>query len=402
MLYVSVDVQAAEPVTVWQELSTTLFGMNRSLWQTLHEQIRQESPETPSKRFWGSSLFFGTEVSLEKVDTQAMEPYLPQLLGWTDDVKVKSSTQPWGKLWQLNEASNQALESDHLYVVLKESPLTNEADEFFQFGIIDQLELSLHKAYHHLRQHELGRKTLYQLIPELDAVLKRLLRQENPTKAHLSALARQYAKYVDWISQVAALQQTVAINRHNYDYLADEFCLLRETDRVYRSHTRQLKRGLSQLEADQVYYEAAQKRLDTGLQTVRAELELQLVIAGHKAADEREQTRIQREQEREKEQQEREREKREAQTRRDEEQDTREREKEEIEAREKEHDLLLAWIGFWLGMTQVWPIIQEIIESYRNEAIRLQADQAFLIVILLMVMLLLGRLIWKGSRRESQ
>lgn len=384
VLYVSVDMQGPQPLTAWQELSSTLFGQDRQLWQALYQQIREASPQTPSRHFWGSTLLFGAEPSSASFDAEQWQGLMPLLLGWGNQVRLKRSVEPWGNVWQLTGLYDDFIETAHIYAVLTESD--SQASYFFEFGKLDQLELSLHKAYHHINQHRIGRKRLYSLMPELDAQLKKLLDKAIPTQQSLSTLSKQYLNYVDWISQVAQLRQTVAINSDNYRYIAEEFRLLRQTDEIFKDHSQKLKRGMAQLDADRVYYEAGQRRLDTGLQTLRAELELQLVTAQHKAAEEREQARQEREREREK-----------AQKRAEAEREAREKENERQEERENERNQLLTWIGIGLGLTQLWPITERILESFDfSVETQFYIDSMFLIVPV--VIMIVFAVVWFGKR----
>lgn len=343
VVYASANYKGRYALEEWQHLSRWLFDPYEKAWHTLSQHI---SDDVIAKIYWGTTLFFGAEVADFDFDAQTWLKEVPLLPKSELDADSPLSVQEWGRLWQVAGLYEAEAESPHIYMVLAQSAkIERVKNVLFERDNMDLIALSLHKAYHHLQQYEEKRKTLHKLIGELDQALKELLSQPEPQRQHLSTLSQRYLTFTHWASRVTELQNTVSINANNYDQIVNALQLSHDHDHIFKKHEQQVAHDLAQIEADKVYYDAALQRVDTGLQTLRADLEL------------------------------------------------RQAEKERREAkREKHRDLRLAYLGILLGITQLWPIWQNMMENAGCSIMARQImDGTFLIIILLAA----ARLIWQ-------
>lgn len=394
VVYASADMQGAYPLTAWQELSEIIFGAESAAWQTLNEQVWGDDWQARANLFWGVTVFFGAEVTSLGYRQQPLLSANPLTSLWRIGVKLAqlaqkllrsspqaldlqperwlgqlpllpeskvlsptlSSQQPWGTLWHLARPSGDMVPSVHIYVVLSTPEQANQVDEIlFRRSNIDRVELSLHKSYHQLRQYELGRDELQVRISGLDTALENLLQNSPPEQNKLMAFSTEYVKFAKWASEITELQNTVTINSNNYQKTARRLALLRQEDEVFKRHLQQLKDDQAQLQADKTYFDAATERLGIGLQTIRADLELRLV------------------------------------------------EKERTEAgRETQRNLLLGRIGILLGLTQIWPILHDQMDSALvwPLIVRQSADATFLTFVSLMTVGLLWQLLRQRNKTE--
>ncbi|MDM8526847.1 hypothetical protein QUF58_01435 [Anaerolineales bacterium HSG24] len=352
IVYASVDQKESQPLTAWQTIGQTLLKNDWADWVSFNQQLLGDWPKR-SDNYWGMSLIFTAEVSTMLIDGLSVTSLLPMLE--TAETSLESlesplesllespllSAQPWGKAWQLTETE----EPFRIWAVLVEdtADLIHLADKvLFTQGYVDMLSLSLHKSYQQWHQYESERNGLQGLIKKLDISLKQLLKDEHPQRQQLTRVSNRYVDFVDLASRVAALRNTIFINSTNYEQLCQNLKLdVTPQDDMFAIHQRQLAHYLLQLDADRAYYEAAMQRFDTGLQTVRANLELILVEQEQQAAQ-----------------------------------------------KEKRRDLFLVLIGLWIGVTEICGILDTVLElsgtgiTSGYDMLRLQANILFFSLII--------------------
>lgn len=409
IVYASVDREGEYAPAVWQELGEIMFGVAGAAWQ-IGAYPGGAAPSGSESQawwrvFWGVSVLFGAEVTRlpSQEEAGAYLEAIPLLPNSQALDPIASSEQAWGTVWQLAGYSNQMQHSPHLYAILsthKQAEALNEI--LFTKNHYDQMELSLQKCYHQLRQYEQGRDLLHTHIYDLDHALQAVLQSSPPKQEKLTGLSRQYVEFAKWSSEVSELQNTITINSSNYEQLGLQFNLFHEQDNVFEPQLKRLKHGQKQLDADKVYYNALVERVGTGLQAVRADLELRMVQVEQDAA--REWRHFMRKQSdlelRLIEGQQQATENWRALQRQNEErkEDAQRREQQEIE-REKQRDLLLALIGIVLGATELWSLWQLFFEKIAWFPFDpLVADGLFLVVISLLTILLLVQLLRKANR----
>lgn len=289
VVYASVDKTEAHAQIVWQELSVTMFGANKSAWQELNQRVFGSPSPPRSHLFWGITLIFGADVAalpsdsvvknwLDAIPLPSPEAHSPQ--------RLIPSQQPWGMIWQLANQSDAIQQSTHIYTILAKAEQADEANNLlFAINHYDRIELSLHKCYQQLQQYEQNRNQLYHRLDELDAALETLLEQTQPKQEALTTFSTQYVEFTKWNSQILELQNTVGINSRNYHQTAKKLNLFRPQEQVFSTHNEQLRTGYRQLQADRTYYNAANERFSTGLQAVRADLELRLLKAEQESTE---------------------------------------------------------------------------------------------------------------------
>lgn len=371
VVYASVDKTEAHTQTIWQELSVTMFGANHSAWQELNQRVLGSPSPPRSHLFWGITLIFGADVAalpsdsvvknwLQAIPLPAPEAHSPQ--------RLIPSEQPWGMIWQLANQSDPIQQSTQIYTILALDSHAEEANNLlFAINHYDRVELSLHKCYQQLQQYEQNRDQLYHRLDELDAALETLLEQTPPKQEALTTFSTQYVEFTKWNSQILELQNTVTINGTNYDQTAKKLNLFRPQEQIFSTHLQQLKTGYRQLQADRTYYNAANERFNTGLQAVRADLELRLLKAEQQST---ENWRITQQHEGEKERKE--------------------------AKREKQRDLLLVLISILLALSQIWPLVDKFLELLEPQYTGLLEIRFLTIIAFLAVLLSILIGIWIG------
>jgi len=277
--YASISLGDTHTPEAWKNLSVDMFGENGTQWTDINQTIIGNDWLTQFGSYLGVTLFFGAEVT--DTDFQHQKEWLVHvpLLPESKPTKPNILSQPtWSHIWQL--AGQPKGQPDtmhkypHVYVVLFTPDQKKEAYSiFFRKGNMDILELSLHKSHQHLQNYEHGQGNLHRWIDNLDSQLTPLLHSPEPSQTKLQNFSKEYADFATAISVAAELQNSVHINTLNARQRIEEFSFTPTNDVIYHTHLKQIEHGLTQLEVDKVYYEAAMQRLDTGLQTVRTHLE---------------------------------------------------------------------------------------------------------------------------------
>ncbi|GEM_PF-4720043 len=294
VLYVSFEQKNDVPQT-WQPLKSGLIDL-------LPMQRKRD------KFFWGMSLLYSAEVDSLNFDTTALQNEV-----FPNAKEVSISTKVWGTFWQL---SDEPKDSPHIYMVLIEDKVAGDK-VLFSEKAIDVPELSLHKCYQDIDQHETNRAQLHELVRDIDGKLETLLNDSAPARQSLTNVSKSYVQFAKWASQLAALQNTVKINQSNYERFAKHFGLLSNEDGadLFVKHQRRIQQGLDQIEADNKYAEAAMQRFSNALETARANYELVTMEQETQSA-----------------------------------------------RRERWRDVVLGFIGIVLGLTQVCPLAAEIVK----------------------------------------
>lgn len=366
VVYLSLDVGGKQHPKTWSRLNEIALGRD---WL--------ECPQ--GDKIWGSSIFFGATVeSLPLTDRQVnsllAEIPLP-LIHQPNRPTPAYSQQKWGDVWLL--ASRLILKENHPQVYLILSTPEQEAtlnQVLPPPNSFDLIELSLHKICNQLeiyRQHRPDwNRHSYQLDADFKEILTELRQKQSVDRAKLSDLSTPYVDFVGWTTKIAALRQTVEINAANYQQTISKLRLATPEDTIFNVFKQQFEREVNQLKHDLAYDEITVQRIRAGLETIRADLELKLVEAEYQTAQEWRKTRVQNEV----------------------------REKKEA-GKERQRDLLIAFIGLILGITQVWPIIQGI----TPQSSRWWADIVFLVVIITFIAIAFGR--WwlrvRGAQQET-
>jgi hypothetical protein len=152
--------------------------------------------------------------------------------------------------------------------------------------------------------------------------------------------ARLYGRAISMDDEI-----TIAINQNNFQQVATDLKLLQPDDHVFNHHQERLRHALYQVTVDKTYYDAAKERVDTGLQTLRADLEFSEA--------------------------------------------ERERGREIAEAqRENRRNWILGLIGVILGLAQIWPILHDM-AGWPPTLLQL-ADALFVVIVAIFT----GRLLW--------
>jgi len=373
VLYLSLGLPGQHPLSAWQTLSETLFGQGLQLWQALEAEIWPTGERSlPSKRYWGASFFFGGQVDDFDFNFDRSRPDQ-----WLDTTSLlpeelatfhATSVYEWGNVWLLANAPQLGPELPSVYLMLAKSPWYEYVKRlFFTSDNFDLLALSLHKCYHGWRQYEQGRVQLHEQVSALDRELKSLLGDREQGRSALNAFSQQYLQFVQWVSQISELQNMMAINATNYHAIATSLRLLLGTDEVFASHWQRLQHRIGQTKADQIYYEQALKRLEIGLDTLRTVLEVRTLDAEQEAAERWRNLRLVQEEERYR----------------------RAEEKEKEEQKEKKREQFLVYVALLLGITQLWPILQQSILEACPKEIRFYADMGFIAFIVLATVVLL-------------
>ncbi len=355
VVYASVDKKGDCPKSVWGVLSDILFG-HQDFEETLSKGALWRRWTTRTKSFWGMSLFFGAEIESLQEEDDWLETIFP-LYNFSES-NCLTSLQKWGLIWQITDLLNLEQKPIHIYAVLALKEYAKEAEDIL-INQIDIVELSLHKSYQQLEHYEAHRKTLYDLLDYLDRQLEELIEAEQPRRDVLTAFSKEHFEFSKLSSNTLELQNTVDINRKNYHRTAKELGLFGTQDEIFSAHSKQLRTGYDQLQADQIYYKAALQRFETGLQAVRANLELLLV------------------------------------------------EQEQTDAkRDKQRDSILALIGLLLGVAQLWPIADTVLDLLNPNSLdswqvmRLGINVACLNGVVILLALLIGLGVYSWVRRE--
>lgn len=329
VVYASVDKKGDCPKSVWGVLSDILFG-HQDLEEALNQGILWKRWATRTKSFWGMSIFFGSEIESLQEEDDWLETIFP--LYDLSESNYLTSLQKWGLIWQIIDLPNLQQKPIHIYAALALKEHADEAEEIL-INQIDVVELSLHKSYQQLEHYEVHRPELYKRLDHLDEELEDLIQTEQPTREVLTAFSKEHFEFSKGSSNTLELQNTVNINRENYRETAEELDLFGSQDEIFTAHSKQLRTGCEQLKADQIYYEAALRRFETGLQAVRANLELLLV------------------------------------------------EQEQSDAkRDKKRDFILALIGVALSATQIWPILDKWYELHETIPLSFLSTRLYIIL----------------------
>ncbi len=315
VVYVSLDCKGPQLPSVWQTLQQDALGQD---WQEL--------PTATS--FWGWSAFFGAIVpSRPDVATQTAwlrQIILPPATATAAAGMTAQATYPWGEVWQLCGTHDWARPLPQIYVLLflEDQQAALQDRLFTKSNGLNFLALNLTKAYYQLGQFQQlkgfwrGQRTV--LEQDIQA---RLTPPPTPApppidlEQELNRIRRGYVAFYEWANQVMALHQTIKLDTENYRQTATKLQLLNPavSDLVFTPHLSRLAQAQKQLLANSRYDSLARERLSIGLQTIQAELDFALAKM-----------------------------------------------REQQEEREGRTQKFLAWIAVLLGLTQLYPLIQDI------------------------------------------
>ena len=173
-----------------------------------------------------------------------------------EDGTVPQTITKFGNLWQ---AAQSMKEREIGYILHTPKTLEDITRKIFLFAIdrgLVKIESHFHKASTEIREYDNAREELLGGAKKLDKELVTLLdtlRNEDAQKQKdkLSNMTQEYMSFVEKVSLVNKLQNTLHVNIDNYRDRLE--ILSRENDQVYNFHIRRFEISLNQIGYDLNY-----------------------------------------------------------------------------------------------------------------------------------------------------
>ncbi|MDO8727096.1 MAG: hypothetical protein Q7J35_13590 [Candidatus Methanoperedens sp.] len=198
--------------------------------------------------------------------------------GLVDGLEVeKDGTVPptitkFGNLWQ---AARPMKEREIAYILQTPRNLEDITRKNFLFAMnygLVKIESHFHKASTEIREYEKVQEELLGGAKKLDEELVTLLdtlrnKDARKQKETLSEVTQKYISFVEKVSLVNKLQNTLQINIDNYKDRLE--ILRRENDQVYNFQIKRFERSLNQIKYDLNYCQSTISSVHTGLDLLR-------------------------------------------------------------------------------------------------------------------------------------
>jgi hypothetical protein len=188
------------------------------------------------------------------------------------DGTVPPTITKFGNLWQ---AARPMKEREIGYILHTPRTLEDITRKNFLFAIdrgLVKIESHFHKASTEIREYDKVREELMGGAKKLDEELVTLLdtlRNEDAQRQRekLSDVTQKYMSFVEKVSLVNKLQNTLQINIDNYKDRLE--ILRRENDQVYKFHLKRFEISLNQISYDLNYCQSTISSVHTGLDLLR-------------------------------------------------------------------------------------------------------------------------------------